>query len=208
MRGSIYRMSAVLAIVCAGGLAACDKDGLQGAAAEVSDTKIQLDLPEPESFDMPAVSADGIHSVREMRLKGRKLFETEVKIRGYVTWIYDCFAELRKPEMTEKQVQKMIDEDPSLCNRPHFFIGQTAETAPEKSLWVVEVPRELRKDELKGLSRSDRANLPPVPVFKLGDEVVVTGTWNQTSPKGFANSDGLLVYQSMSNITATEAAAE
>ena len=43
--------------------------------------------------------------------------------------------------------------------------------------------------------------LPIVIEHVVGDEVEVKGTWSKTSPKGFANSDGLLVYESMENIT-------
>jgi hypothetical protein len=136
-----------------------------------------------------------------MRLKGRKLFESDLKIKGYITWIYDCAGEVRKPEMTDKDVAKLLAEQPDLCNRPHIFLGDSADTPPEKSVWVVEVPRELRKDEKKTYTKEEIRGMPPVPVFDLGDEVIVTGTWDQKSPKGFFNSDGLLVYKEMENLT-------
>ena len=180
---------------------ACQSQGLQGAKAEVKDTPINLVLPEVPEFQMPSAHPDGTHSVREMRLKGRKLFNTEQKIRGYITWIYDCVAALHTPELDEKKVQKMIIDDPSRCTRPHFYIGDSADTPPEKSLWVVEVPRKLRPDEIRNMSRQDRRNLPKVPSFHLGDEVTITGTWDRSSPAGFANSEGLLVYKSMTTVT-------
>src|SRR5688572_30157839 len=67
---------------------------LQGAKAEVSKTDVKLDMPAVPAFDMPQPNPDGSHSVREMRLKGRKLIDTEVQIKGYITWIYDCTAEM------------------------------------------------------------------------------------------------------------------
>lgn len=183
------------------GLMACEEGGLSGAKSEVKETTIKLDLPPVPQFDMPSAHPDGTHSVREMRLKGRKLFQTELKIKGFVTWIYDCAEEMREPGMTDKQLQKMLEEAPDKCNRPHFFLGDTADTPSEKSIWVVEVPRELRKDERRTLTREELRNLPAVPKFSLGEEVIVTGTWDQTSPKGFFNSDGLLTYKSMENLS-------
>ena len=35
----------------------------------------------------------------------------------------------------------------------------------------------------------------------MGDPVVVTGKWTLTSPKGFSNSDGLLVFSVLENVT-------
>lgn len=187
--------------LCVLGLLGCDEGGLQGAKSEVKESKIQLDLPTVPTFEMPSPHPDGTHSVREMRLKGRKLFETDVEIKGFVTWIYSCEAELKTPEMTDKDVQEVIAKDPDKCNRPHFFLGDTAETESDKSTWVVENPRKLRKDELKALTRAERKALPPVPYFELGDEVVVKGTWDNKSPRGFANSDGLLIFKEMQNLT-------
>ena len=185
-------------------LPGCEEDGLQGAKSEVKESKIQLDLPAVPTFEMPSPHPDGTHSVREMRLRGRKLFETDVEIKGFVTWIYDCAAELKTPEMTDKDVQKIMEENPDKCNRPHFFLGDTGDTESEKSIWIVENPRKLRKDELKALTSAERKALPPVPEFVLGDEVVVKGTWDNRSPHGFANSDGLLVFKEMQNLTTPE----
>jgi hypothetical protein len=183
------------------GLFACKEDELQGAKAEVTKSTVKLDMPPVPAFDMPQANADGTHSVREMRLKGRKLIDTEVQVKGYITWIYDCAAEMRKPGMSDKDVAKAIETDPSRCNRPHLYLGDNANTPEDQSLWVVEVDRELREDERKGLSKDDLAKIAPVPVYKLGDEVLVVGEWKQTSPHGFAKSDGLLVYKCMKNLT-------
>lgn len=201
MRGTTQRCSAVVAALCGALgallLAACEQGGLQGAKAEVKETTIELDLPPVPQFDMPSPHPDGTHSVREMRLKGRKLFESELKIKGYVTWIYSCEDDLREPDMSVREVRKKIAEEPDLCNRPHFFLGDTPE-ASKKIIWVVEVPRKLRKDERR---RRGSRDTPRVPRFEVGDEVIVTGTWAQRSPNGFANSDGLLVYSDMENLS-------
>jgi hypothetical protein len=200
MHGS-PRILAVLLSAWALTLPACSEEGLSGPKAEVKETTIKLDLPAVPQFDTPSAHPDGTHSVREMRLKGRKLFESDLKIKGYITWIYDCAAEVRKPEMTDKQVAKLLEEQPDMCNRPHFFIGDTKDTPPEKSVWVVEVPRALRKDELKTYTKEEIRAMPRVPGFDIGDEVIVHGTWDQKSPKGFFNSDGLLAYKEMENLS-------
>jgi len=153
-----------------------------------------------------------------MRVTGRKLLNTQVTIRGYITWIYDCVYaggpggsvggeehEGLEPEKIAAR-QKLIDEDPMRCWRPHFYMGDAANTPVHQSIWVVEVPREWREDEWKSWKRlpdeMKADNPPPVVVpHAVGDEVVVTGKWSMTSPKGFANSDGLLVYERMENLT-------
>jgi hypothetical protein len=197
---------ALAALSTAAGLVACDKDDFQGAQAEVSKTAIKLDLPAVPEFDMPSSNADGTHPPTAMRLKGRKLLDTEVKVKGYVLWIYDCHEALRGPGMTDKDVKKYIDEDPTRCWRPHFILGDTPNTAPERGIWVVDVPRELRDDEKRGLTKQDLAQLPPVPVFAVGEELIVEGKWSQKSPRGFAKTEGLLVYKDSQNLS--KAAAE
>lgn len=190
----------ILALTAAA-LTGCEEDGLQGAAAEVTNTKVKLDLPQVPSFETPSPHPDGSHSVREMRLKGRQKFETEVDIRGFVTWIYSCEDALRGPEMTVKQVRKIIEANPEKCNRPHFFLGDAADTPAEKALWVVENPRKLRRDERRRLSRAAKKAIKPPPVFDVGDEVIVKGTWDIRSPNGFFRSDGLLVFKDINNLT-------
>lgn len=183
------------------GATGCDNADLKGSQAEVAKTTIKLDMPTVPEFTMPQSNSDGTKNIRELRLIGRKIIGDEIRIRGFVSWVYDCAVDLRKPGMTEKDVEKVIEEDPSRCSRPHLILGDAADTPSEKGVWVVEVPRELRKDELKLLDKQTIKELPPVPVFALGDEVIVSGKWDRRSPKGFANSDGLLIYGSMENLT-------
>ncbi len=40
-----------------------------------------------------------------------------------------------------------------------------------------------------------------MPPYKVGDEVLVIGQWLHASPHGESNTEGLLVYQSINNIT-------
>lgn len=197
----MHRVTGVLACLClltvAGG---CQRDQLQGAKAEVQKTSIKLDLPPVPDFVMPQPNADGTHSVAEMRLKGKKFLDTEVKVKGYVVWIYDCATAIRTPEMTDKELAKILEDQPERCSRPHFTIADKPDTSPDRGIWVVDVPRPLRKDDKnlpKEIYAQMKADWKALPPFKVGDQLVVDGTWALVSPKGFRHSDGLLVYKSM-----------
>jgi hypothetical protein len=134
-------------------------------------------------------------------------------VHGFITWAYDCPTAVRKPDESDKDVQKRIDEDPTLCERPKFYIGDSKDTPPEKSLWIVDVPRPYNKLEMERMKKPER-NLPDrcepnekdpkkniCPPYAVGDEVELTGTFNTSSPHSERNSDGLVVYKKMKNIT-------
>ena len=190
----------------------CSKDdGLKGPAAEVKKSDVKLNLPQVPAFDLPAANPDGSHSIKEMRVKGRKLLDTEITVKGIVTWAYDCPTAVREPGMDDKTVMKIIEEDPTKCERAKFYIGDAADTPAEKSMWVVDVPRPFNKLEIERLPKEELKNPPPdrcdakkketCPVYKVGDQVEVTGMWKMSSPHSERNSDGLLVYKKMKNVT-------
>lgn len=194
-------------------LAACGKDQLQGPKAEVQKSEGKMNLPAVPAFDLPPAGADGSHSVKELRVKGKKLLDSDVTVKGYVTWAYDCATELRTPAMTDADVQKIIDETPDKCQRAKFYIGDAADTPAEKSLWVVDVPRPYNKSEMKNMKPKDRVEPDKCepnpkdpsksicPPYKVGDQVEVTGKFGLSSNHGDNNSDGLLMYGKMKNIT-------
>ncbi|HEX4455236.1 MAG TPA: hypothetical protein VH143_30455 [Kofleriaceae bacterium] len=210
----------LLAISC---LPSCDKDKFQGPQAEVKKTDVKLDLPNVPAFDLPPAPADGSHAVKELRVKGKKLFDTDVTVHGFVTWSYDCATAIRKPGESDKDVQDRIDGtklvdgkmvgDPTLCERPKFYIGDDKTTPVEKSLWIVDVPRYYNRQELKNTpNKKDRTDPlkcelkadPKTNIcgpYAVGDEVVITGSFKNSSPHSERNSDGLLVYKKMKNIT-------
>jgi hypothetical protein len=205
--------TSLLALPLVACLAACDKDKLKGPEAEVKKTDVKLDLPAVPAFDLPPAPEDGSHSVKELRVKGTKLLDTPVKVHGFVTWVYDCKTAIRKPDESDKDVQSRIDEDPTLCERPKFYVGDTAQTPPEKSLWVVDVPRPYNAKEIERIKKKDRTepdrcepdekdkSKSVCPPYAVGDEVTVEGTFSKASPHSERNSDGLIVYQKMKNIT-------
>ena len=92
---------------------------------------------------------------------------------------------------------KVAKDIPEKCDKPNFYLGDTLDTPQEKALWVVEVPRPPRADEKRFLPKEELAAWPVVPVFATGQKVVVDGKWSMRSPRGFVNSDGLLVYANL-----------
>ena len=51
---------------------------------------------------LPPAPADGSHSVKELRVKGKKLLDTDITVHGFITWAYDCPTAVRKPDETDK----------------------------------------------------------------------------------------------------------
>jgi hypothetical protein len=183
---------------------ACSQDDLQGAKAEVQETNIALDLPAVPEFELPKPNADGTHSVEEMRLKGREFLDKEVQVTGYVVWKYDCATALRTPDMSDKELKRILREEPERCEIPNLYLGDKADSPPERGIWVVEVPRPPRPDEKKNLPREMLRDWPEVPEYAVGDHVVLTGTWALRSPKGATNSEGLLVYKDLEHLDGGE----
>lgn len=194
---------------------ACGDDQLKGPAAEVKRSDVKVTLPQVPGFELPPPNPDGSKSVKELRVKGKKLLDSEIVVKGVVTWVYDCKTALRQPGMTDKDVEKLIYDDQTKCDRAKFYLGDAADTPAEKSLWVVEVPRPFTKRELENKKRKeqeedlknpsmgkcDAKKKGDCPVYEVGDQITVTGSWKQGSPHGDRNSDGLLVYKKMKNET-------
>ncbi len=193
-------LTAVIVPIAAAAASACPADDTEGPDPEVEETTISLDLPAIPEFDMPSPNPDGTHSVREIRLQGGEFLDTEIEVKGYVVWDYDCATAMRTPDMTDEDVEELVSEQPELCERPNFYLGKSADAEPEQGIWVVEVPREPRPDERRNLPASELAEWPDVPEYEVGDQIVVTGEWALTSPRGAASSEGLLVYEELEHV--------
>jgi Tfp pilus assembly protein PilF len=168
---------------------------LPGPAPEVSSAD-KVELPAVPDFALMSTAGD-IHDVKELRVGGKPLFNTDIKVRGYVIWIYDCISDVRKPGEAKAVTQKRIDDDPTLCERPKFYLGSQKTTPVEKGLWVVDVPRPPNKLEKERLPKADLDAWPRVPTIKVGEYVTLTGHFDLQSPHRERNSDGLLVFASI-----------
>src|SRR5262245_27538590 len=88
---------------------------LRGPTAEVR-LDAKLVMPAIPAFDVPPVKADS-HSVRELRVLGKPLVDTDLAVTGIITWVYDCGTDVRKLGQSDRAAQDMIDKDPTLCER-------------------------------------------------------------------------------------------
>ena len=173
-------------------------DDLPGPQPDIVRNPAALELPAVPEFELPATEP-GLHGARELRVHGRGLYGRELKVEGYVTWIYDCATELARGnhEASDAEIAASIDNMPELCDAPMFSLGDARQTPRDASIWVVDVPRFPHKSERTQRTRADLAALPAVPRLAVGDHVVVTGTWSVDSPKGERNASGLLVYRAV-----------
>jgi len=193
-------VAAILTTLSLGALG-CKDDQLKGAQAEVQKSQIKVTVPTVPAFEVPAVRDDGSHTIKELRVLGRKYLKAEITVHGIILWAYDCATAVGQPGEAPEAVLKRIETDPTICRRPTFLLGDTADTPAEKAKSVVEIPRSPTAAETKNLPKEELKAWPSVPPYKVGDEVLVTGTWATGSPHGENDTDGLLVYQSMKNIT-------
>jgi len=206
------KYAAVVAIVVLSTLASAgakDADDLPGPQPEVAPElkdSAKLELPAIPKFELPTPEP-GFHSPRELRVRGKPVLGTEIKVKGYITWIYDCVGMLASanPQATRAQVEAAIAKEPTLCEPGKFYLGDARTTPRDASIWVVDVPRPLTKAERDRLPKDKLAALPAVPKLALGAYVAVTGTWAIQSPNAEHNTDGLLVYRSL--VPATPGAA-
>jgi lipoprotein NlpI len=175
-----------------------EPDDLPGPPLETIKNPTKLEVPPLPAFDLP-VTEPGFRSPRELRVRGRAALGAEVKVRGYITWVYDCSAQLASvnPEATRAQILMSIDSDPSLCERPKFYLGDSKDTSQDASIWVVDVPRAPTKSERQRLPKDELKAWPAVPRIARGDYVTVTGMWALHTPHNESNLDGLLIFKSL-----------
>jgi hypothetical protein len=134
---------------------------------------IKVDLPPPPSFaasDVPEKNPDGTWTVRGLRKHKAEQLTKDVKVKAYLLEVYQC------PKCPKGQTCK-------LCDQPHFFLGDKPDTKKEKALMVVDY-----------LGPKDKP-----PVLTVGKQYDVGGTFNINSPTGFGASDGLLVFDTMTD---------
>jgi hypothetical protein len=129
---------------------------------------IKVELPPPPSFansDIPIQQPDGTWTVYGLRKKKQEILNKEVKLKAFLLEVYEC------PKCPKGQTCK-------LCEQPHFFLGDKADTKREKALMVVDYLAPKQKP----------------PVLTVGKQYDVSGTFSINSPTGFGSSDGLLIF--------------
>ena len=150
---------------------------------------IKVDLPPAPSFaasDVPDKNPDGTYTIRGLRRNKMRVCNTappgakeppadcllnkEVKVKAYLLEVYQC------PKCPKGQTCK-------LCDQPHFFMGDKPDTKKEKAMMVVDYLAPKQKP----------------PALTVGKQYEVAGTFQINSPTGFGSSDGLLVFDSMTD---------
>lgn len=197
----IRQLSGLLGLSVCAVFMACGGGELKGPEAEVKPHDKKLNLPAIPSFEVPKPNADGSHSVRELRVKGRGFMDTEITVSGTIVWMTDCRQDLKEQGVAPEEIERLLKEDLSKCRRTRFQIADSADVPIEKSLWVVSVPREPIALEKKRLPKAQLDTWLPVVPYKVGDQVVVTGRFGTMAASGERNTEGLLVYKSMKNVT-------
>jgi tetratricopeptide (TPR) repeat protein len=182
-----------------------EADDLPPPQAEAVNAPPAVETPALPAFDLPVMPA-GLHGPRELRVHGKPLLGTEIKVMGFITAIYDCPAKLAasNPTATRGQILTAIDNDPALCGAGKFYLGDAKTTSPDTSIWVVEVPQPPGKRAREQL-KAERKAAPAVPKLAIGDYVTVTGTWATQSQHGEHNTAGLLIYRTLAPAPASAA---
>lgn len=171
------------------GLPGCDK-GLAGLF-DTSGTGamllpgVKLNLPPPPSFAEPSTPReypDGTVSIYGLRKEFKRYSDVKnkylgqkVKVKAFLLEVYKC------PVCPKGQQCKQ-------CEEPHMYASDEANGSKEKGLLIAEY----------------RAFKGREPKVTPGKQYVFEGTFNQSSPKGFTSSDGLLVYNRMIDDTNKE----
>jgi len=132
---------------------------LRGPGPEVHTSATKLDLPPVPSLELPP-GEPGFHDPFELQVAGKPLLGSDLRVKGYIIWIYDCQKAIARPRETPAQVRRRTDEDPTLCERPKLYLGSAKDTPLDRGLWVVDVPRPPNKLEKERLPRAELAAWP------------------------------------------------
>jgi hypothetical protein len=165
--------------------------------------EIKVNLPATPNFDnatAPVQHPGGEFSIYGLRKNIGKQLDKDVRVKGYLLYLYECPPELRK--CNEEQDAKAKRERRKAlagkatqaaeapkggcrpCDQPHFFLSDTPDGKLERALLVADYPL---KDWNTGR--------PKPFAVKPGQQYVVTGTFAINSITGFGASNGLLVHK-------------
>ena len=169
-------------------------DDLPGPQLEVVPHAAQIGTPAIPGFELPATEP-GFRSPRELRVRGRSMLGTDVKVRGFVTWAYDCAAALAvaNPHASRVQIEAAMRGDAALCERPTFSLGDASDTSLDASISVVAPDPGTRG---RGAPQAGAA-----PALAAGSYVLVTGRWSAPPAQAGSSSDGVLVWSTIERAT-------
>jgi hypothetical protein len=172
---------------------------------------VKVNLPPPPNFDAataPITYPTGEYSVYGLRKGMTKILDKDVRVKGYLLYLYECPPEIRKcndeQDAKKKKEKRKAAAKPGAppateapptggcrpCEQPHFFISDTPTTKIERALLVADYPI---KDWKSGKPK-------PIAV-KQGEQYVITGTFAINSITGFAASNGLIVHKRTEDAT-------
>ena len=174
-------------------------------------TPIKVNLPPSPSFaasNIPTQYPSGEFSVLGLRKMKDKYMDKDVRVKAYLTEIYECPADLRKcndelSDKTKKEKKKAIKKGGDAltqnvqvdrggcrpCDQPHFFMGDTPTVKKERALLIADYP-------VKDWDTGD-----PKPLeAKVGEQYIVTGTFSINSITGFAASNGLIIHKKLEDL--------
>jgi hypothetical protein len=168
--------------------------------------EIKVNLPPPPNFDVapaPVQHPSGEFSVYGLRKNMTKQMDKDVRVKGYLLYLYECPPEIRKcneeqDAKAKKERRKATAHGPAAppapaaapaggcrpCEQPHFFLSDTPNGKMERALLVADYP-----------TKDWNTGKPKPLAVKTGDQYVVTGTFAINSITGFAASNGLLVHK-------------
>jgi hypothetical protein len=131
-----------------------------------------------------------------------------VRVKAYLTEVYECPAELRKCndalfEEKKKERKKAMKKGADAlaapinvdragcrpCDQPHFFVADNPGTKRERALLVADYP----------IKDWETGDLKPLTI-KPGTQVIVTGTFAINSITGFAASNGLIIHKKLEDM--------
>lgn len=141
--------------------------------------QIKVNLPPAPSFQKehaPERYTDSAYSVYGVRKGIATTLNKEVRLKGFLLEVYEC------PVCPKGATCKD-------CDKPHFFLSDRANGPKEESLMVTDYPKEDKETKKK-------------TTFDVGSQYYVIGTFAKSSPSGFQNSDGLLVYKEAKKVGA------
>lgn len=168
---------------------------------------IKVNLPPTPNFDAataPVQHPTGEYSVYGLRKNMTKILDKDVRVKGYMLYLYECPPEVRKcneeqdakkkREARKSRAKARPDAPPATsappeggckaCEQPHFFLSDAPNGKMERAILVADYP-----------IKDWKTSKPKPLVVKTGDQYVVTGTFAINSITGFAASNGLIVHK-------------